>query len=76
MTVHVVPVNDSVEHDLYPTFRVDEDCVCLPDLNTWDDDRMAPYSSGPLVVHHSLDGRERGPAPEGDGWQVVEVQEP
>lgn len=48
-TVHVVPVNDLIEHP-------DEDCPCGPTTEpvVRDDGYI-----GWLVVHHSLDGRER-----------------
>jgi hypothetical protein len=44
-TIHVVPVNDLVEHE------DSEDCVCGPDVEF-----VEPH--GWLVSHHSLDGRE------------------
>lgn len=47
MTVHVYPVDDVVPHGLEGF-----DCVCGPDVTFAED-------SDPLVVHHSLDGRER-----------------
>lgn len=44
MTYHVVPVDDLVDHDL------NDDCVCGPTIT---------FEEGaPVVVHHSLDGRE------------------
>jgi hypothetical protein len=43
-TVHVVPINDLVEHE-------DDDCVCGPAVE------FVP-PNGWLVTHHSLDGRE------------------
>jgi hypothetical protein len=51
VTVHVVPVNDLVEHD-----TDGPDCVCGPTVEPVDRD---DGSLGWLVVHHSLDGRER-----------------
>lgn len=48
--VHVVPVNDLIEHD-----TTGEPCVCGPDTEAvFRDDG----SNGWLVLHHSLDGRE------------------
>lgn len=47
---HVVPCGDLIEHDS------DDDCVCGPDLKFCD--------GGYIVVHHSLDGRERPLTPE------------
>jgi hypothetical protein len=41
----VTPVGDLIEHDL------SDDCVCGPDVNF--------VEGGTVVVHHSLDGRER-----------------
>lgn len=46
--VHVVPVNDLIEHG-------GEDCVCGP---TTEPVQRGDGSTGWLVVHHSLDGRE------------------
>lgn len=47
-TVHVVPVNDLIDH-------LDEDCPCGPTVEAvFRDDG----SNGWLVTHHSLDGRE------------------
>ncbi len=51
MTVHVLPVADLIEHD--ETL----DCLCGPDVEYVDEDGST-YPSGPLVLHHSLDGRE------------------
>lgn len=51
-TVHTYPVNDLVEHDI----DHDGDCVCGPTVE------HVPNPNGPdgwLIVHHSLDGRER-----------------
>lgn len=60
--LHVAPVNDLVEHDINTT---EADCACGP--------RTEPVkrddgSMGWLVVHHSLDGRERK---EGDHEQLA-----
>lgn len=49
-TVHVVPVNDLVEHD-----TDGGDCVCGPEVEPVEHD---DGSMGWLVKHHSLDGRE------------------
>lgn len=49
-TVHTIPVGDLIEHD-----TSGEPCVCGPDVEAvFRDDG----STGWLVVHHSLDGRE------------------
>jgi len=42
--IHVVPVNDICEHDDWGT-----NCVCGPRVEL----------DGRLIIHHSLDGRER-----------------
>jgi hypothetical protein len=42
---HVVPCQDWIEHES------SDDCVCGPDIRFVD--------GGYIVVHHSLDGRER-----------------
>lgn len=47
--IHVVPENDTVEHD------DDDDCVCGPQQKCVERD---DGSMGWVVVHHSLDGRE------------------
>lgn len=49
-TVHVLPVNDLIEH-------VDEgeDCPCGPDVEAV---FREGGSNGWLIKHHSLDGRE------------------
>jgi len=49
-TVHVLPVNDLVEH-----VSDGGDCPCGPDAEAVFRDGG---SNGWLVVHHSLDGRE------------------
>lgn len=53
MSVHVYPSADLVEHDTESL-----ECVCGPDLEYVDPKTGSTYPSGPLVVHHSLDGRE------------------
>ena len=52
-TLHVTPTDDLVDHD---TSSAEADCVCGPQVKpvTHDDG-----SIGWLLVHHSLDGRER-----------------
>ena len=48
--VHVVPINDLVDHE------ASDDCVCGPTVEAvFRDDG----SNGWVIVHHSLDGRER-----------------
>lgn len=50
-TRHVIPVNDLVDHE-----DVGDDCVCGPRVELIQrDGRPDAY----VVVHHSLDGRER-----------------
>lgn len=53
-TLHVTPIGDLVDHD---TSTREPDCACGPEVRpvTQDDGSM-----GWLLVHHSLDGRERG----------------
>jgi hypothetical protein len=53
MPIHVVPVNDLIEHD-----TDGGDCICGPDHIYIDPETGDPFSSGPIVSHHSLDGRE------------------
>jgi hypothetical protein len=50
-TVHVVPVDDLIEHDT----SGEKPCVCGPDVEHVE----AEDGDGWLVTHHSLDGRER-----------------
>lgn len=51
MSLHIVPVLDQIEH-------TDEDCPCGPDVKYVDPVPGETYAPGPLVIHHSLDGRE------------------
>lgn len=53
MTVHVYPVDDIVDHELAGT-----ECVCGPVCEYVDPETDETYANGPVVVHHSLDGRE------------------
>jgi hypothetical protein len=49
-SLHVVPVNDLIEHDL------NDSCTCGPqDQAVISDDGSVDW----LTVHHSLDGREQ-----------------
>ena len=52
-TLHVVPVNDLIDHD---TATDEPDCVCGPTV-----ERVKRDGGGDswLLVHHSLDGREK-----------------
>lgn len=51
--LHVVPIGDLVEH------TSDDDCSCGPTSNPIKgDDGTISW----LMIHHSLDGRERGEA--------------
>ena len=54
MSIHVLPIDDVVVHD-----EVGTDCICGPDVEWADPETGETYSDGPIVVHHSLDGRER-----------------
>lgn len=50
-TVHVLPVNDLMGH-----VEIDDECPCGPDVEAvFRDDG----TNGWLIIHHSLDGRER-----------------
>lgn len=49
--VHVIPVNDLIEHDEEGT-----DCVCMPEVVPVERNEG---SFGYVITHHSLDGRER-----------------
>jgi hypothetical protein len=49
--VHVTPIDDLIEHDLES-----EDCACGPATRPV---KREDGSMGWVVVHHSLDGRER-----------------
>lgn len=46
--VHVIPINDLIEH-------VDDDCLCGPEMIPVERD---DGSFGWVISHHSLDGRE------------------
>lgn len=50
--VHVLPVSDLIEHD-----EVGDDCPCGPTVEPVE---RQDGSFGWLIIHHSLDGRERG----------------
>lgn len=52
MTVHVHPVNDLVEHDIEG-----DECLCGATWEFIDPDTGEAHGE-PLVIHHSLDGRE------------------
>lgn len=51
MAWHVLPSDDIIEHE------VSHECVCGPLIDTGEDEN-GPYPDGPVIVHHSLDGRE------------------
>lgn len=54
--LHVVPMNDLVEHDT----SIDTSCICMPtDTPVKQEDGTIRW----LAVHHSLDGRELPPGP-------------
>ena len=46
--LHIIPVNDYIDHDT--STESGDDCVCVPTPQFVD--------GGELIVHHSLDGRE------------------
>ena len=50
---HVVPVDDLIAHD---SSTDEPDCICGPEVEPVERD---DGSIGYLIVHHSLDGRER-----------------
>jgi hypothetical protein len=50
LATHVVPVGDTIAHEL------SDECVCGPDQELVEDD-AGGYEW--LLTHHSLDGRER-----------------
>ncbi|MDH6460128.1 hypothetical protein M2302_000279 [Micromonospora sp. A200] len=66
-TVHVVPVNDLIEHDS----GGGQPCVCGPDnVPVKRDDGSVEWE----IVHHSLDGREQAERPHAQwrrGWGVT-----
>jgi len=69
MSLHVVPLNDEIEHTL------SQDCWCDPDVEWLDPDTGLPWAEGgPMVIHFAHDGREiveqlTGEAMEpGKGW--------
>ena len=50
-TVHTYPLDDVIEHA-----TTGDDCLCGPDCEAvFDADGVCSW----LIVHHSLDGRER-----------------
>lgn len=51
-TVHVIPVNDLIEHE-----DIGDDCPCGPTSEPVKDNETGAV--GWLITHHSLDGRER-----------------
>ena len=56
--VHVYPLNDLIEHD-----TDGGDCICGPDYEYIDPATGEAYPDGPVVTHHSLDGREQDEEP-------------
>lgn len=52
-TLHVAPVGDLIEHD---TSTTEPDCACGPETRPVE---REDGSFGWLIVHHSLDGREK-----------------
>ena len=50
-TVHVAPVDDHIAHDLNT-----DDCICGP---TQEPVTRNDGTTGWIVIHHSLDGREK-----------------
>ena len=59
MCVHVYPIDDMIDHD-----TDGGDCLCGPTTEPVPRD---DGSMGWLVVHHSLDGREKHEALWGEG---------
>lgn len=57
-TVHVTPVGDLIDHD------TTEDCVCVPAAVPVP---RSDGSTGWVITHHSLDGREHRPTPATSG---------
>ena len=51
--LHVTPIGDLTEHD---TSTTEADCVCGPTVQP---EKREDGSVGWLIVHHSLDGREK-----------------
>ncbi len=62
--IHVVPNADLVEHELT------DECICGPDVQ-YKDDNGDSFET-PLVIHWSLDGRERE-AEGGTNWGLKKV---
>jgi hypothetical protein len=55
-TLHVHPLDDLIAHN---TSTTEPDCACGPTVQP---EKQADGSIGWLIVHHSLDGRERAEA--------------
>jgi hypothetical protein len=51
-TVHVLPVDDLVEHE-----DAGDDCLCGPRVEPVEDEKTGAV--GWVIVHYSMDGRER-----------------
>ena len=51
--VHVLPLNDIVPHE------ESQDCPCGPRVEWIDPDTGLAYPGGPVIIHNSLDGREK-----------------
>lgn len=52
--LHVSPMNDVIEHDMSTCHP---DCVCGPRVEPVT--RRVDGSLGWMIIHHSLDGREK-----------------
>lgn len=50
--IHVLPRRDVMDHE------ETHDCPCGPRVEWIDPDTGLAYPGGPVVIHHSLDGRE------------------
>lgn len=61
-TLHVVPLNDVIEHD-----TSGEPCVCGPDTELV----HGPDGDTYIVTHHSLDGREGAEYWRGVSEQII-----
>lgn len=66
-TYHVHPVNDLIEHE-----TIGDDCVCGPTVEA------VPGENGHigwLLIHHSLDNRERKcPECDTEGWDGIDLK--
>ena len=72
MSIHVVPINDTKDHEL------EMECECKP-IVEWGGEG-GPYPSGPVVTHNSYSRREfiermlGGDSAGLDGWVVISTE--